>query len=55
MRGEQPYVAEDTLHQGTGSFRIPEGDVVGNGIEVAEGGLGPDHFNHRDMRRFASA
>jgi len=55
MVGELPHMVEDALHKLTGSTRILKGNVIRNGIEFAESGLGPDYFSHRDMRRLASA
>lgn len=46
---------KDFSNQIARRMRIIQGDVIGNGVEVAESWLGPDYLSHRDMRFLASA
>lgn len=48
-------VPEDSLDELAGGRVIIERDVVGDGVEVVEGGLSPDYLSHRAMRFFALA
>ncbi len=53
--GEPLHVLENALDEGPRCSRVFQRDMVGDGVEVLKGGLGPDYFSHRPRRRFASA
>jgi len=55
INGELFYVFEDPLDEAACGFRLVEGDIVGDGIKVAQGRFGPNYFSHRDIRALASA
>jgi hypothetical protein len=46
---------EHPPHEFARGLWVLQSDVVGDGIEIGERGLRPDHFSHRDIRLFASA
>lgn len=55
---ELPYVTKDSLDQLSSRVEIVEGDVIGDGFQVAERRLGPDQLDqviHRARRCFASS
>jgi hypothetical protein len=43
------------LHQTAGCFRILQGNVIREGVEVAQRKLRPNHLNYRAVRFLASA
>lgn len=55
MLSELPNVPDDALDEVTCRDGIVQGDVVGYRLEVAQSGLCPDYFSHRDRRRLAWA
>lgn len=48
-------VKENAPDQLTGGYGILKRNVVGNGIEVAEGRIRPDYFSHRAILALARA
>ncbi len=48
-------MSEYALNQPARSIWLIERNIVGDGIEIVEGGFGPDYFNHRAMRFLALA
>lgn len=44
-----------TLHQRDGGVRIFKRDVIRDGFQIGQRGIGPDYFSHRASRAFASA
>ncbi len=48
-------VKENAPDQLTGGYGILKRDIVGNGVEVAEGRIRPDYFSHRAILALARA
>ncbi len=48
-------VKENAPDQLTGGYGIFKRDIVGNGVEVAEGRIRPDYFSHRAILALARA
>lgn len=50
MLGKHGDVTKDGANQPARCLRVVERDMVGNGVEIVERGLGPAYFSHRAMR-----
>src|ERR1022692_1656446 len=55
MRDQLFDVLEYALNQFPCRGRVVQCNVIGDGVEVVESGLGPDYFSHRAMRFLALA
>lgn len=55
MDGQLLDVPEDAADEFGRGFRVLDRNVIGNGFEIGDRGLGPDYLSHRDRRFFACA